>query len=268
MNKKKGEYDVNHIINTMLKTQKELMEYVVHATENRMKKPFTKLALLSMLGGMFIAFGSVGNIITVANLIETNAGIAKFFGASVFPVGLIMIVLLGLELFTSNCMMTLGYVENKISILKMLKILSIVWIFNLIGSIIIAYISYETHTLSNAGITFLSNLSAHKVHANAYDLILKGILCNVLVCGASLLGYIAKDGISKLFGIWFPIMLFIILGYDHVVANMLYLPLALMHGLEGITILNVTYNFIFVTIGNFIGGGIVIGLTLWYCNKD
>lgn len=85
LNKKKGEYDVNHIINTMLKTQKELMEYVVHATEKRMKKPFTKLALLSMLGGMFIAFGSVGNIITVANLIETNAGIAKFLGSICIP---------------------------------------------------------------------------------------------------------------------------------------------------------------------------------------
>ncbi|CAM3135221.1 formate/nitrite transporter family protein [Streptobacillus felis] len=252
----------------MLKTQKELMEYVIHATEKRMKRPFSKLALLSILGGMFIAFGSVGNIITAANLIETNAGIAKFFGAAVFPVGLIAIVVLGLELFTSNCMMTIAHVEKKINILKMLKILVIVWIFNLVGSIFVAYITYQTHTLSDAGITFLSHLAEHKTHTSAYDLILKGILCNVLVCGASLLGYIAKDGISKIFGIWFPIMLFIILGYDHVVANMLYLPLSLMHGVEGVTFLNVSYNFIFVTIGNFIGGGLVIGLTLWYCNKD
>ncbi|WP_156299699.1 formate/nitrite transporter family protein [Streptobacillus canis] len=252
----------------MLKTQKELIDYVVHATEKRMKKPFVKLALLSILGGMFIAFGSVGNIITVANLIDTNAGIAKFFGASVFPVGLIGIVLLGLELFTSNCMMTLGYAEGKISLIKMLKILSIVWIFNLVGSLFIAYISYRTHTLSDAGVTFLSHLAEHKVHTSAFDLVLKGILCNVLVCGASLLGYISNDGISKIFGIWFPIMLFIILGYDHVVANMLYLPLALMYSAEGVTLLNVMYNFLFVTIGNFIGGGLVIGLTLWYCHKD
>ena len=69
-------------------------------------------------------------------------------------------------------------------------------------------------------------------------------------------------------GVWFPIMLFIVLGYDHVVANMLYLPLALMHGAEGVTLLGIIYNFFFVTIGNFIGGGIVIGLSYWYVNKD
>ena len=78
----------------------------------------------------------------------------------------------------------------------------------------------------------------------------------------------SKDGVSKSFTVWFPIMLFIVLGYDHVVANMLYLPLALMHGAEGVTLLGVLYNFFFVTIGNFLGGGFVVGLSYWFLNKD
>ena len=251
-----------------MKSPKELLDYIMHATEKREKRSFLQLSIYAILAGMSIAFGSVGNILVSANLIKENAGLAKLLGASVFPVGLILIVLLGFELFTSNCLMTVSIAEKKISITKMLKILFTVWIFNLVGSVILAYITYQTQTLSEPGIELLSSMAAHKIHTSAYDLILKGILCNVLVCGASLLGYISKDGISKMLGIWFPIMLFIVLGYDHVVANMLYLPLALMHGAEGVTLFGIIYNFFFVTIGNFIGGGIVIGLSYWYVNKD
>ena len=250
-----------------MKTLSELVDYVSHAGEKRMVKPFGKLALAAILAGMFIAFGSVGNILVSADLYKLNAGVAKFIGASVFPVGLISIVLLHLELFTSNCMMTVGLVEKKYSIFNMLRVLVIVWIFNLIGSILVAYITFKTGTLGPSGQELLEAVAHHKIEASGYDIFLKGILCNVLLSGASLLGYMAKDGISKIFGIWFPIMLFIVLGYDHVVANMLYLPLSLMMGHEHTTIAGIIHNFTFATIGNFVGGGIVIALSLWYMNK-
>lgn len=252
----------------MLKTRKELVEYVSHSAELRTQKSILNLAVLASLAGMFIAFGSVGNILVSADLYGKNAGIAKLLGASVFPVGLIAIVLLGCELFTSNCMMTIGFVEKKYSFWKMLKILGIVWVFNLVGALVVAIITAKTHTLGENGVKLLASMAHHKVEANALDIFLKGILCNVLVSTASLLGYIAKDGISKIFGIWFPIMLFIVLGYDHVVANMLYLPLAYIMGFEGVTIFGIIHNFLFATLGNFIGGGIVIALSLWYVNKN
>lgn len=252
----------------MLKTSKELLEYIIHATHKREDMKGPKLYISAILAGMAIAFGAVGNILVSADLIETNVGVAKFIGASVFPVGLILIVLLGFELFTSNCLMVASVFDRKISWKKMFEILALVWIFNLIGSVIIAYISYETGTLSEAGVKLLSHMAEHKVNTGAYDLILKGILCNVLVSSACLGGYMSKDGVSKAFTVWFPIMLFIVLGYDHVVANMLYLPLALMHGAEGVTLLGVLYNFFFVTIGNFLGGGFVVGLSYWFLNKD
>lgn len=251
-----------------MKTPKELLDYVIHATEKRERRSIFQLAVLSILGGMSIAFGSVGNIIVSADFINVNPGFAKLLGATVFPVGLILIVLLGFELFTSNCLMSVSYVERKLTLSKMLKILLVVWFFNLIGSLIISYITFETETLNSHGIELLSHMAEHKINTGAYDLILKGILCNVLVCGASLLGYICKNGVSKMLGIWFPIMLFIVLGYDHVVANMLYLPLALLHGATGVNLLGIIYNFFFVSIGNFIGGGLVIGLSYWYANNE
>lgn len=188
-------------------------------------------------------------------------------GACVFPVGLIAIILLKFELFTSNCMMSVALTEKKINLKSMLKILVIVWVFNLVGALCIGYITYTIHTFSESSVALLEKIAIHKLHAGAFEAILSGILCNILVCGASLLGYIAKDGISKIFGIWFPIMLFILLGYSHVVANMLYLPLAYMYGFEGVTIPSILYSFLFVTIGNFIGGGLILILGISKANK-
>lgn len=251
-----------------MKSNKELVEYVIHSAEVRMKKPFFKLALSSIFAGMFIALGALGNILVSADLIETNLGLSKFIGATVFPVGLMVIVILGFDLFTSNCLMTIGLVEKKYNILNMLKILVIVWVFNLIGSIFIVYITHQTHTLTYGGEILLESMAKYKVSVPGYNIFLKGILCNILVAGASLLGYIAKDSISKIFGIWFPIMLFIVLGYDHIVANMFYLPLAYINGTEGIYISNIMHNFTYATLGNFVGGGILLGLSMWYLNKN
>lgn len=251
-----------------MKTISELLEYVIEAGNHREEKNLLQLAILAILAGVFIALGAIGNIFVSSDIFFTNVNLAKFLGACVFPVGLIAIILLKFELFTSNCMMTIAVIEKKMKLTKMLKILFIVWIFNLIGGILVAYVTYKTHTFNEESVKVLQVYAHHKLETGALDLILKGIMCNILVCTASLLGYIAKDGISKIFGIWFPIMLFILLGYSHVVANMLYLPLSYMYGFEGVTIGAILYNFLFVTIGNFIGGGILVIMGLWYANKE
>lgn len=251
-----------------MKTISELLEYVIEAGNHREEKNLLQLAILAILAGVFIALGAIGNIFVSSDIFFTNVNLAKFLGACVFPVGLIAIILLKFELFTSNCMMTIAVIEKKMKLTKMLKILFIVWIFNLIGGILVAYVTYKTHTFNEESVKVLQVYAHHKLETGALDLILKGIMCNILVCTASLLGYIAKDGISKIFGIWFPIMLFILLGYSHVVANMLYLPLSYMYGFEGVTIGAILYNFLFVTIGNFIGGGIFVTIGLWYANKE
>ncbi|MDU4653157.1 MAG: formate/nitrite transporter family protein, partial [Sneathia sanguinegens] len=207
-----------------MKTISELLEYVIEAGKHREEKNLLQLAILAILSGIFIALGAVGNIFVSSDIFFTNINLAKFLGACVFPVGLIAIILLKFELFTSNCMMTIAVIEKKMKLSKMFKILFIVWIFNLVGGVIIAFITYKTGTFNENSIKVLQVYAHHKVTTGAVDMILKGVMCNILVCTASLLGYIAKDGISKIFGIWFPIMLFILLGYSHVVANMLYLP--------------------------------------------
>ncbi|WP_068268490.1 formate/nitrite transporter family protein [Caviibacter abscessus] len=249
-----------------MKSTVELISYLVDKSVEKANKKILKLALLSFMAGAFISLGSVGNIVASADLYKTNAGLAKFVGASIFPVGLIAIVLLGYELFTSNCMVISAAYDKKISYASYFKNILLVLFFNFIGCLFIAYITVRTHTLSHTGKELLFSMAEHKVHASEYEIFLKGILCNVLVCGATLLAYSVKDGISKIFAIWFPIMLFIVLGYDHIVANMLYLPAAYMlHA--GITISEIIHNFIFAGLGNFVGGAFMMLTPLYIAAK-
>lgn len=249
-----------------MKSTVELIDYLVYKSVNKANNKMFKLALLSFMAGAFISLGSVGNIVASADLYKTNPGLAKFVGASIFPVGLIAIVLLGYELYTSNCMVISAAYDKKISYTLYFKNILSVLFFNFIGCLFIAYITVRTHTLSQSGQELLFSMANHKVHAGAYEIFLKGILCNVLVCGATLLGYSVKDGISKIFAIWFPIMLFIVLGYDHIVANMLYLPTAYMLH-SGITVSQIVHNFIFSGLGNFVGGAFIMLTPLYIAAK-
>ncbi len=249
-----------------MKSTPELVSYMVEKSVAKANKTLYKLALLSFMAGAMIALGAVGNVVVAADLMPTNAGIAKFAGASVFPVGLIVIVLLGYELFTSNCMVVSAVWDKKISYLQYFKNILFVLLFNFFGCLFITYITSKTHTLSSTGQSLLFSIAEHKVHAGSFDIFLKGILCNVLVCGSTLLAYASKEGISKIFGIWFPIMLFIVLGYDHIVANMLYLPCAYVLGAD-ISLSEIGHNFLFAGLGNLVGGAVVIMLPLYLSVK-
>lgn len=239
-----------------MKTLNELVEYVMHKSEYKLNTNLFILALLAFMAGVMISLGAVGNIVVAADLVTKDAGLAKFVGASVFPVGLIVIVLLSYELFTSNCMNISAVYEKKSNLFVFILKLIYVLFFNLIGCLFIGYITVRTHTFSASAVTYLGKIAEHKANATGYEIFLKGILCNVLVCGATLCAYAAKDGVSKIFGIWFPIMLFIVLGYDHVVANMLYLPTAYMLH-TGIKMGEMVHNLFFAGIGNFVGGAFV-----------
>ncbi|VWL85808.1 formate/nitrite transporter family protein [Oceanivirga miroungae] len=250
-----------------MKDTKELVEYLIHKSEVKINREFIKIALLGFMAGALIALGSVGNIVASANLYKVDPGFAKFIGASVFPVGLIVIVLLGYDLYTSSCMGIVSVFDKKEKLSKYIVNILVVLFFNFIGCLFIAYITVRTHTLSEEGKQLLFNMAAHKVHASAYEIFLKGILCNVLVCAATIISYGTKDSIGKIFGVWFPIMLFIILGYDHIVANMLYLPAAYMLN-SGISILEILHNFLFAGIGNLVGGAFFIVLPLYIAAKN
>lgn len=245
-----------------MKNPNELMEYLLGACTEKGNKCIGKLSILGFMAGMAIALGAVGSIITSSTLAKTDLGLGKFMAGAVFPVGLMLVILLGFELFTSNCMMVVAVINKNISIRQLLKNWLVVYSFNFVGCAFIAFITILTHNFSDDAMLYLSKLATYKVNAPAHYLFLKGILCNVLVCGAVLMAYSAKDVVGKIFGAWFPIMLFTVLGYDHCVANMLYFMAAKLGGVA-ISFSDIAYNLFYVTLGNIIGGTLFMSIPMY-----
>lgn len=236
-----------------MRSNKEVLDGLEHSAHIKTDRKCFNSTLKAILAGIFISLGALGNIVISSEMYSVNTGVAKFLGASVFPVGLICIVIFGLELFTSNCVNIIGVMNKTISIKKFLRNISIVYIANFIGCLTLAYFAYASHALSDSQINFLNSMAHHKVETDVLALIIKGILCNLLVAGAFVVSYYSKDMAGKILGIWFLIMLFILLGFSHSIANMFYLNLAKFYG-SSISLIDIFYNLFFVTIGNLIGG--------------
>ncbi|MBQ3438063.1 MAG: formate/nitrite transporter family protein, partial [Fusobacterium sp.] len=176
-----------------MKNPSEVLDYLLGVCTEKGNKKIYKLILLGFMAGMYIAFGAVGSIVASSTLAKTNPGLGKFVAGAVFPVGLIMVLLLGAELFTSNCMLAVAVINKNIGIKNLLKNWSIVYSFNFLGIFFISIVTIVTHTFNEDAIEYISKLAIYKINAPAHYLFLKGILCNILVCGGVLMSYSAKD---------------------------------------------------------------------------
>lgn len=257
---------------------KEIFEKLVEIGVSKLNLPFLKMLILSFLSGIYISIG--GELYTmVTQDIKIGTGLTQFLGGSVFSVGLILVVLTGSELFTGNNLILVTILKKKESIYKLIKNWLIVYIGNLIGSIFYSYLiylskiyQYNSYSWGIKAVTIANN----KVNLNFLEAFSRGVLCNILVCLAVLMAIGAKDYISKIFSIYFPIMAFVASGFEHSVANMYFIPIALFlksdknfmnfinFDISNLTIKNFFIkNLLPVTIGNIIGGAIIVGF-LYY----
>lgn len=225
-----------------------------------------KMLLLGIFAGAFIGFGAHGFI--TANAIGDGTGfevmLAKLIGASVFPVGLMMVILCGAELFTGNNLLTLAVMDKKITVKAMLINWIFVYIGNLIGSIILAFLLAKSGLYADAMLAKAVGIAETKVAMPFMAALIKGILCNILVVLACWFQAGSKDIIGKIFAIWFPIMLFVFAGFEHSIANMTYIPLGMFLGADVTVGQFVVNNLIPVTIGNIIGGAFVVPGVYYY----
>lgn len=237
--------------------------------------------ILGILAGAFIAVGGVVSSVVSHGI--TNVGVAKFAGAVVFPVGLVLVIICGAELFTGNCLMIVPLVDKKITIGDMLKNWIVVYIFNFVGSAIIAFLVFEAGTYGMSSgklggtVIKVASTKASLPFGAAFT---SGILCNFLVCLAVWGGFAAKDIVSKIAFIWFPIMAFVTCGFEHCVANMYFLIAGIFaksnpafvqaSGLSKDKIISGTgvfNNLIPVTLGNIVGGVVFVGLAYYIIYK-
>ncbi len=263
---------------------KEIIEANMNGAVNKANLPLARMIVLGMMAGMFIALGGAISNTAVHDI--ANVGLARTLAGVIFPVGLLMIILVGGELFTGNCLMIMATMNKRIKVSGLIRNLVIVYFSNLIGSLIIDVLIFYSGNLDYTGGTlgaYTIKVALGKVNIAPGKAIVSGILCNFLVCMAILMAGSAKDVIGKIFATWFPIFAFVIGGFEHIVANMFYIPTGILAAtnpdyvakaeeLYGITadqlsaldLGGLLHNFIPVTIGNILGGMIFIGCTLYF----
>jgi formate/nitrite transporter len=232
--------------------------------------PLVKFSLIAILGGAFIAFGGLLSVIVaggIPGIAESNPGIVKFVAGALFPVGLIMVAITGADLFTSDCAaFTYSALQRKIKLSGYFKVLLLSYILNFLGTQIVAFL-----LSCNVGLldhdpwrSYLHHYAEHKVYQDSLVVFAKAIGANWLVCLGMFMGYSAKDITGKCIAIWIPVMLFVTLGYEHSIANMFFIPAAIYSGS------NITWSDFIVnnlgpaTLGNFVGGMLLVGCAYWY----
>ncbi|AOT71762.1 formate/nitrite transporter family protein [Geosporobacter ferrireducens] len=239
---------------------KEIAEATVAAGIGKSKLSILQMSVLSIFAGAFIAFGAQGAIVISQTLASVDAGLAKFAFAATFPIGLMMVVICGAELFTGNNLMTLGVLDGKCSFSCVLKNWITVYLGNFIGSILTVIMIYYSGLMSGPVVEKAIAIATAKMAIPLGSVIIRGILCNIIVVLAVWMATGAKDVISKLFACWFPVMLFVLSGYEHSIANMYFIPMAKFLGADISWSQMWLNNIIPATIGNLIGGALIVPL--------
>lgn len=251
-------------------TPNEIATIFADASNSKANMPFLKFALMAILGGIFIALGGLLTIVVAGGMPEiaqSNIGVVKFIAGALFPVGLIMVSIAGADLFTSDCAgMTLSTIQKKTTWMDLLKVWAFSYVFNFIGTQFVAYfMAHKTGIISAAPYTdYLNTLVSGKLSYGYDKVILKGVGANMLVCLGTWMGYAGKDVVGKALGIWVPVMLFVTLGYEHSIANMFFIPTAIYGGSDITWGQFIIDNLIPATIGNILGGALLVGLVYGY----
>lgn len=248
-----------------MKTFSEIIDYIVEAGKYKTEKKFRALVIQGILAGAFIAMGAIGYFNLVAH--TADPGLGKFLGACIFTTGIIGVLLLGIELFTSNCLVILSVYKKTIKLRSFMKVLITILFANLFGAIIMGFLTTGAGIFSEEMLQVISRTASVKTTMPIGQMLISGILCNIIVCGGVMMSYSANTVIGKIVAIWFPIVVFVLSGTEHIIANMFYFTMAYING-GSITIGGILISAVVVTLGNFIGGSLIIAGANYYVDKD
>jgi len=236
-------------------TPEEILQKSIGAGVNKLKKTLVAKMILGFIGGAMISIGFLAYVRVTASIPSNLASVKALVGGTVFPIGLIVILLAGGELATGN-MMAVGtsLFSKKNNWFDYFKNLAIITLFNFIGAVFVAYFFGHVAGLTHAEPfrQAVIGIAAGKTGASFWSAFVSGIGCNWLVGLAVWLSFGAKDAAGKILGIWFPIMIFVAVGFQHSIANCFIIPAAIFEG--GSTWWLFIQNFVPVFLGNIVGG--------------
>jgi formate transporter len=263
-------------------------EMAVKAAETGVKKTATdtvRTFLLAILAGAFIAMGAVFATTVSAGAASLSYGVTRLLAGVTFTLGLILVVVSGSELFTGNSLIIIAFANRRISLGRLLRNWGIVYAGNFVGSVLTAYLMFLTrqYTFGSGAVGLVAlNTGEAKTSLVFVQAMVLGIFCNALVCMAVWMCYSAHSTIDKILAIVPPIAAFVAAGFEHSIANMYFIPAALFIKQLGTPAFfeaikkapadfpHLTWgnfflvNLLPVTIGNIIGGAVMVGLMYWF----
>jgi formate/nitrite transporter len=248
----------------------EIAQSGIETGVTKAKLSWDKALVASFLAGAYIAFGALLATTTTAGLDPKTWGtLPTFFAGSVFSLGLILVVIAGSELLTGNmALVPLAAFKGRVPLLSLFRNFSLVTVGNLLGSLFVAYflaVKSGVVTADPLVTERLGKIATLKgVKETEWQIFLRAVGCNWLVCLAVWMALAATDVAGKILAIFFPIMGFVAMGFDHVVANMFFIPAAIFADVPGIGWWDAVHNWIFAFLGNLVGAGIFVAGAYWY----
>jgi formate/nitrite transporter len=250
---------------------KEIAERVENVGVAKARLPLLSMFMLGVLAGGFIGLGALYYVLVVSDP-SLGFAAARVLGGVCFSLGLLLVVVAGAELFTGNNLLVMAWADRKLSTWEVLRNWIVVCMANFIGALGLALIVFLSgHTGMNAGAigkTYL-NIAAAKVALPFWTAFFSGVMCNLLVCMAVWMTLAGRSVIDKMIAIVFPISAFVAAGFEHSIANMYVIPLAMMlkasgaalpPGGDAIDAWGLAGNLLPVIAGNLVGGSVLVAL--------
>ena len=253
---------------------KELVAKATEGAITRSETSVSKTLVLAFLAGAYIALGGLLAVMIgggVPGIAAENPGLQKLLMGAVFPLGLMMCAIAGADLFTGNTAYFIPpLMSGRLKVSQLLRNWSLVYLGNFAGALFVAFfMTYQTGLFDNAPWhDSILNIADAKTGNPFFKTFLKGIGANWLVALAMWLSFASKDVVGKLAAIWFPVMAFVAMGFEHSVANMYFIPTAIFYGSSVSWAEFFVSNLIPATLGNIVGGGGLVGLLYWYVYND
>ncbi|MDE7396158.1 MAG: formate/nitrite transporter family protein [Muribaculum sp.] len=232
---------------------------------NIQQSSYPRFAIMTVLAGAYIAFGGILSVILgfgFPELTAANPGLQRLLSGAAFPIGLILVVVLGAELFTgNNAVLMPTFMTRHCSIGQILANWCFVYLGNFAGALLFVYFFvYSTGlTTPDPWHSAIINIAEAKVSMTWWTVFLKGVGANWCVCLAIWLALSAKSSGAKMFGCWLPVAAFVALGYEHCIANMFFIPAGMLEGASVSVGQMITANLIPSTLGNIAGGALLVG---------
>jgi len=251
------------------KPPKDVAKAGIETGSTKARLSWDKALVAGFLAGAYIAFaGLLAFTVTAGMNPDIWGTLPQFFTGTVFSVGLILVVIAGSELLTGNmALVPLAAMKGRATFKQLAENWAFVLIGNLLGSLFVAYFLAVQTGVATAELP-LARLAAiahaKGIEESEWQIFLRGVGCNWLVCLAVWMALSATDVAGKILAIFFPIMAFVAMGFDHVVANMFFLPAAIFAHVPDITWWDAIHNWIFAFLGNVVGATIFVSGAYWF----